>query len=643
MRRITHHITRFRRDERGVFAVVFGVMAIVLVAMAGAVVDFVSLQQSRTTTQVALDAAALALQPEIFGDYDEEDIRQRAEALVRERLGASGRQDITADVDNIEINVDNGSLLLEARVVTPTIFVSLVGVQQMEGRIVSQATRLRLALEVAMVLDNSGSMQQSQRMTNLKSAATCATNILFFEDVNAQCNPVSGATQREDTRIALVPFTMYVNVGAQNATAAWIDQAGLSPLADDNFDRDVNSPAVTNGRVNRLALFNEITNDSWRGCVEARAHVSTGGPGRFYDTDDTLPNLGDPQSLFVPLFAPDLSELTATINSSYNNYTSDSPLSCDRPAGSCSFVERRTGCNAAGNNSACTNSTTVNRSTPSGVQNTFVRVGGRQVWVGAHAPGCNCRNPSYTQWAQVGTSGSGSNNRVFERTGTCTNTGYIPTDLTAREYQERMCKYSGNIVHTTGQKGPNADCPFRPVLPLSSNPASVRAGIAAMVADGGTNIHEGAAWGYRILSPGEPFTEGGPFDEATSKVMILMTDGENTAYQTNNLNGSHYHSAYGFPYNQRLGTLSSNNAALVAEMNQRLLQTCTNAKDAGITIYTIGLATSTVTQSTPQVVRQMLRDCASSPDNAYFPEAASELNDVFRTIASQLAQLRLAL
>ena len=78
----------FGRDERGVFAVVFGLMALVLVALGGAVVDYVTLQQARTRSQTALDAATLALQPAINNTAEtDETIRIKAEKLVLERLG----------------------------------------------------------------------------------------------------------------------------------------------------------------------------------------------------------------------------------------------------------------------------------------------------------------------------------------------------------------------------------------------------------------------------------------------------------------------------------------------------------------------------------------------------------------------------
>ena len=630
MRSTLHLITRFGRDERGVFAVIFGVLAIVLIAMAGAVVDFVSLQQSRTTTQVALDAAALALQPEIFEDHDPQDIRQRAQALVRERLGASGRQDITATVDGINIDVDDGSLRLEAHVTAPTIFVALVGVNQLDARIVSEATRRKLALEVVMVLDNSGSMTTGNRMSHLKTAAACATNILMM----GNCNPTGAETPLEDVMIGIVPFTTLVNVGASLANESWVDRTGAAPKSRDNFDDDHDPSTPFNGPVDRIALMNQMNGATWQGCFEARAYP--------HSTRDTPPSTAQPETLFTPVFGPD--EPDRSSRSSYLvSYLQDSPPSCDRP-GTCSFVERRTGCNAAGNNSACTSSTTVRTSTQTGPQNTFVTVGAQQVWVGAHAPSCTCRNPSYTSWQQTGTSGGGNNNRIFERTGSCSN-GYVPTGYSERVLQERLCKYTNATVSNYSDylRTPNAGCPTASILPLTENRTSVLSSINAMRAEGGTNIHQGTMWGFHVISPGEPFAQGGPYDEATSKVMIVMTDGENTFYTRGHQNNAQFLQAYGYPYNQREGNTSSTNNSMARRMNTLLLETCQNAKTAGITVYTIGLAINEVEQITEAEARQLLQDCATAADYAYFPRQPSELVDVFEAIAGQLAQLRLAL
>ena len=184
MHRFIGLIARFKRDERGAFAVMFGLMAVVLIAMGGAVVDYVTLEQTRNRAQIALDAAALALQPEIFKTpLDEDDIRIRAQALLVERIGEEWNV-IVDDPIEIDVNVAEGSLYFRARVTVPTLFVTLVGVDELSAQIQSEATRKKLALEVVMVLDNSGSMQAESRMTRLVEAAKCATYILMYDEVS---------------------------------------------------------------------------------------------------------------------------------------------------------------------------------------------------------------------------------------------------------------------------------------------------------------------------------------------------------------------------------------------------------------------------------------------------------------------------
>lgn len=631
-------IRSFVRDERGAFAVMFGVMAIVLIALGGAVVDFVSLQQHRNQAQLALDAAALALQPRIFeSDFDEDEVQALAQAFVDERVNAGV---VTANITNTVAIQEDGSLHFEAMVHVPTTFVRLVGVNDLNAFIESEATRKKLALEVVMVLDNSGSMGNEGRMTFLKRAARCATYTLFYDGVVADpldpntCVPAFGAQLVENVKIGLVPFTMYVNVGAGNGNAAWIDRFGTTPLSSQNFDNDDNDTTAFAGPVNRFTLYDNITNENWRGCVEARPHIQTGGANEYLDTDDTEPVAGQPNTMFVPLFAPDLPDTFGAMSASsgMNNYAPDHPAAC-RITGTCTWVQTKTQCS---NSTTCSGTTT----------NTYT-LSGRDKGT------LSCTCPSGT-WDSTKSTGTG-NSKTFTFTKTC-SFQYDAQNLSNKELQERLCKYTGNLSFITSQKGPNADCPQQATVPLTASPTAITTAIANMVAAGGTNIHEGTVWGFRAISPTAPFTEGAPYDEATSKILIVMTDGENTAYNLSDycsssaqrtLNGSCYYSAYGFPSNHttalpRMGPAGTTNANLVTEMNTRTSQSCANAKAAGVTVYTIGLATDRVTQSTPAVVRAMLTACASTPAKAYFPDSPSELRDVFASIANELSALRLA-
>ena len=110
--------------------------------------------------------------------------------------------------------------------------------------------------------------------------------------------------------------------------------------------------------------------------------------------------------------------------------------------------------------------------------------------------------------------------------------------------------------------------------------------VQGLIAKGGTNILEGLMWGWRVLSPDEPFTEGRAYNDAeNTKYLVLMTDGENWHQAKSNHNKSSYHS-FGYAVKGRLGTTYTN-TALVNQMNAKTLAACTNAKAAGIKVYTV--------------------------------------------------------
>lgn len=621
-------IRRFRSDERGAFLVIFGVMAIVLVATSGAVVDFTSVEQARTRAQVALDSAALGLQPRIYDNPTptEETLRLQAENVLRERLAAN---DIAwsscpqtgtaalpcASVESAAIDTVDGSLRLVASMQVPMSFVSLVGIPSMKATLVSEATRKRLNIEVAMVLDNSGSMAQSSRMTNLKTAANCATNILL----NGDCDSTAAAASIDNVKIGIVPFTEFINVGTANSTASWIDKTGASKVARDNFDNDDYDGNTFSGPVNRLDLYGNLSNVSWKGCVEARLPP--------YDTTDDVPDASVSATLFAPALAPDEPDTQVCIwgwcyDKFPNSYLPDKPAICN-PEPKWVWTRTKLKCNSTNYDTAtCTGGTTdlYERVMPNGVTTTTSSTRPATIY--------NNPDPGASEYTEAYTStGSGSN-----RTNKRIRTWSYP--YSERELQERMCKYTGTIF--SGKDGPNVDCPSNAVLPLTTTKSAVTNRLTSMVADGGTNIHQGVMWGFHMLSPTEPLTEANAYNSATSKVMIVMTDGENTHAASNTMNGSSWYVAYGYPYNGRLGVAGNSTPQLQAIMDTRTVATCANAKAAGITVYTIGL------NAPNQTTINMLTSCASDSSKAKFPTQSSQLIDVFKEIASELSNLRLA-
>lgn len=199
-------IRSFGSDERGVFAVIFGVMAIMLVAFAGAVVDYVSVQNARTVAQEALDASTLVLHGEIE-NLTEAQLGTLALGLVNERLSSVG---ITSNITQVAVNTSEGSLFIEAQFAVPTHFLALVGISSLNARVHSEVTSKSLSIEVALVLDSTGSMSGA-KLTALKSAANLLVDELMPEAVNS------------DLKIAVVPFNRYVNIGMGNRNEPGLD------------------------------------------------------------------------------------------------------------------------------------------------------------------------------------------------------------------------------------------------------------------------------------------------------------------------------------------------------------------------------------------------------------------------------------
>ncbi len=137
-------------------------------------------------------------------------------------------------------------------------------------------------------------------------------------------------------------------------------------------------------------------------------------------------------------------------------------------------------------------------------------------------------------------------------------------------------------------KGPGYGCEVEPLLELTSNFASVRKKIDALDANGSTNTTEGVMWGWRVLSPGEPFTHGSKKGAGIRKAMVVLTDGVNSFGTLPNKFGSGY-TSYGYLVDGRLGIAAGGSSVTNNILNNKTSTACENAKADGIEIYTIRL------------------------------------------------------
>lgn len=224
------------------------------------------------------------------------------------------------------------------------------------------------------------------------------------------------------------------------------------------------------------------------------------------------------------------------------------------------------------------------------------------------------------------------------------NTTYVGT--AAKQFARQVWVDKYLAFSSIAASGPNKSCTTAPLLPLTADKSAAVKRIADMKANGYTNIAEGVAWGLRVLSPGEPFTEGRAYDEPHNiKAMVVMSDGENVleSASSSNLNQSVY-GAYGYTATGRIwegADKAKKNNNGVEALDTHMLASCEAAKAAGITVYTIAFDVKDNSN-----VAKNLKSCASTQKGSgaplyYNAGNAAELESAFKAIGSHVSNLRI--
>ncbi|MCV0368380.1 MULTISPECIES: TadE/TadG family type IV pilus assembly protein [Filomicrobium] len=160
-------------------------------------------------------------------------------------------------------------------------------------------------------------------------------------------------------------------------------------------------------------------------------------------------------------------------------------------------------------------------------------------------------------------------------------------------------------------------CPSAKVIPLTKDKALLKREVSRYSANGATAGHLGALWGYFLLSPNWGGVFGGDSvpvaygDRKTVKAMVFMTDGE---------------------FNTIGGTQSWRNTK---ESQDTAVEICRNMRSNSILVYTVAFQLNSTS------TKQMLLDCAGSPDRYFDASDDEALRTAFTRIATQLNNLRL--
>jgi len=219
-------LQRFVRDTQGSVFVMVGAAIIMLVGVVGVAVDVGRGQMAQTKLQNALDAAGLAAGASINSqDLEAEVMKYMNVNFTEGTLGAT-----VTNVDPV-LSEDGTLLTVTADATMPTTFMNIFGHTTMNLQAHTEVTRTQKGMELAVVLDTTGSMAGS-KLTSLKTASNDLLDILFGET----------ASTADNLWVGIVPFSMAVNVGASHTD--WLDSAQYAAL--------------------------DWGTTSWRGCTEAR-------------------------------------------------------------------------------------------------------------------------------------------------------------------------------------------------------------------------------------------------------------------------------------------------------------------------------------------------------------------------------------
>lgn len=186
------------------------------------------------------------------------------------------------------------------------------------------------------------------------------------------------------------------------------------------------------------------------------------------------------------------------------------------------------------------------------------------------------------------------------------------------------------------RRSPNLACP-NPIVPLTNQRGPLDASISSLISwhRGGTFSNVGMVWGWRVISPEPPFTEGLPYNTPKyDKAVVLMTDGENGYYRLWGSSFDSDFSAYRRVDDGVLGTTSRNTAKGI--INDRLEKVCDEMAASGIIIYTVTFQLNDAT------TLGIYERCAANGGRHFDSPTPDDLRDDFREIADELKNLRLS-
>ncbi|MGE0701378.1 MAG: pilus assembly protein, partial [Hyphomicrobiaceae bacterium] len=191
-------------DRRGSVAILFSLTVIVLVLTIGLAIDGARAYNISTRVSAALDAAALAA-AKMLDDPDntDADIQERALRFFAAQLETIPVGGVSLGSPAVDIDRQRGAVEINVNVAVTTTLGQIAGLDKFEFPRSARVAFTQKFVELAMVLDITGSMcQPCDKIDGLKAAAHAAV-----------ANMINPSVPFGYNRIAIVPYSAAVNAG----------------------------------------------------------------------------------------------------------------------------------------------------------------------------------------------------------------------------------------------------------------------------------------------------------------------------------------------------------------------------------------------------------------------------------------------
>lgn len=279
-------VRNFIRSRGGNVGVLLAISAIPVIGGAGVALDLINRNYAQARVQAAIDAGALA------GASMRNATPGKIRQAIKEFAEANGVDKYLDNPAALSIEIaDDGAITVTANGDVDTSLSRVLGIDTLNVSARSEARRGESGAEIAMVLDNTKSMEDGGKINTLKTAAEG-----FVDALSA----LNNTADPDRIRLSLVPYAQYVNVGLGNRNASWmhVEPDATASWADCRIpgsEHTVTSTWSQDGvsTTGSGTAYDYYTDNAdctpvnypytWNGCVGSREYP--------YNVDDNRPDI----------------------------------------------------------------------------------------------------------------------------------------------------------------------------------------------------------------------------------------------------------------------------------------------------------------------------------------------------------------